>query len=115
MTIAEAQAEVDAWIGQFEEGYFPPLAMLARLTEELGELAREVSHTHGPKPKKPTEKSGSVEEELGDLFFVLVCFANALHVDLDRALEEVLAKYRERDQHRWTRRSAGAPDPEHED
>ncbi|MGC8488457.1 MAG: nucleotide pyrophosphohydrolase [Clostridia bacterium] len=115
MTVAEAQGRVDAYIGQFEEGYFPPLAMLARLTEELGELAREVSHEYGLKPKKPDEAEGSVAEELGDLFFVLVCFANAVGVDLDQALSTVLEKYRVRDANRWTRRSAGASDPEDQD
>ncbi len=55
-TMDEMQKEVDAYISQFKEGYFSPLAMLARLTEELGELAREVNHYFGEKPKKPTEK-----------------------------------------------------------
>ena len=43
-TLADIQQEVDAYISQFKEGYFSPLAMLARLTEEAGELAREVNH-----------------------------------------------------------------------
>ena len=50
------QKEVDDYIGQFKEGYFSPLAMMARLTEELGELAREVNHYYGEKPKKTTEE-----------------------------------------------------------
>lgn len=58
------QQEVDDYIGQFKEGYFSPLAMVARLTEELGELAREVNHYYGEKPKKNTEKEKTVEEEL---------------------------------------------------
>ncbi len=44
--------------------------MLARSMEELGELAREVNHYYGEKPKKSTEKEKTVEEELGDLLFV---------------------------------------------
>jgi NTP pyrophosphatase (non-canonical NTP hydrolase) len=112
MTVTEAQERVDAYINQFEEGYFPPLAMLARLTEELGELAREVSHSYGPKPKKPSEAPGSVSEELGDLFFVLLCFANALDVDLTKALTHVLEKYAVRDAGRWTPRLPGALNPE---
>ena len=52
----DMQKEVDAYIGQFKEGYFSPLAMMARLTEEMGELAREVNHYYGEKPKKTTEK-----------------------------------------------------------
>lgn len=53
MEIREMQQEVDRWISQFEEGYWHPLAMLARLTEEVGELAREVNHLYGQKPKNP--------------------------------------------------------------
>ena len=37
------QQEVDEYIQQFKVGYFSPLAQLARLTEEVGELAREVN------------------------------------------------------------------------
>lgn len=101
MTLREAQQAVDQWIGRFREGYWPPLANLARLAEELGELARELNHLYGPKRKKPEEPPGSVEEELGDLLFVLICLANSLQVDLEKALQQVLAKYRERDAYRW--------------
>ena len=41
LTFRDASARVDAFISQFEEGYFPPLLMLARLTEETGEIARQ--------------------------------------------------------------------------
>ena len=37
-------------------GYFSPLANLARLTEEVGELAREINHYHGEKKKKELKK-----------------------------------------------------------
>ncbi|MEM1767373.1 MAG: hypothetical protein QXD86_05460, partial [Candidatus Bathyarchaeia archaeon] len=43
MTIKQAQKIVDEWINQFEEGYWPPLSMLASLMEEVGELAREIN------------------------------------------------------------------------
>ena len=59
MKIQEAQKKVDEWIDQFKEGYFPPLLMLARFMEELGELARVLSHRHGKTPK-PDEKEGSL-------------------------------------------------------
>ena len=55
MAFREAQNEVDAWISQFREGYFPPLPMLARLTEEVGELARVLMHEFGGKTPKPGE------------------------------------------------------------
>ncbi|EFV73887.1 MazG nucleotide pyrophosphohydrolase [Bacillus sp. BT1B_CT2] len=59
-TMKDIQREVDEYIGQFKEGYFSPLAMMARLTEELGELAREINHHYGEKPKKkPNRKKRS--------------------------------------------------------
>ena len=54
-TLKELQKEVDTDISQFKEGYFSPLDMTARMTEELGELAREVNHYYGEKPKKLSE------------------------------------------------------------
>ena len=101
-TIQTIQNEVDEYIGQFKEGYFPPFEMLARMTEELGELAREVQHVHGMKKKKSTEAAKSLEEELGDLLFVLVCFANAEKIDMQRAHDRVMDKFKKRDKHRWT-------------
>ncbi|CAG5087036.1 MazG nucleotide pyrophosphohydrolase [Thermobacillus xylanilyticus] len=102
-TLADMQREVDAYISQFKEGYFSPLALMARLTEEAGELAREVNHHYGPKPKKPDEPDSSIEMELGDLLFILICFANSLGIDLTEAHDKVMAKFSTRDKDRWTR------------
>ncbi|WP_318508582.1 nucleotide pyrophosphohydrolase [Bacillus sp. T3] len=101
-TVKQLQAEVDAYISQFKEGYFSPLAMLARMTEELGELAREINHYYGEKPKKSTEEPKEIEEELGDMLFVLICFANSLHIDLEQAHNLVMNKFNTRDKNRWT-------------
>jgi NTP pyrophosphatase (non-canonical NTP hydrolase) len=106
-TLKESQEIVDQYISQFKEGYFSPLAMLARLTEELGELAREINHFHGEKPKKATEDSNTIDEELGDLFFVLICLANSLNIDIDEALTTVMNKFNTRDKDRWTRIEEG--------
>ena len=102
-TVKELQKEVDAYISQFKEGYFSPLAMTARLTEELGELAREVNHYYGEKPKKLSEEAKTIEEEMGDLLFVLICFANSLHIDLEEAHNAVMKKFATRDKDRWTK------------
>ncbi len=99
----DLQGEVDTYISQFKEGYFSPLAMLARMTEELGELAREVNHYYGEKPKKSTETEKAIEEELGDLLFVIICFANSLQIDLEEAHDIVMNKFNTRDKNRWTR------------
>lgn len=102
-TLKDLQAEVHTYISQFKEGYFSPLAMTARLTEELGELAREVNHFYGEKPKKATEEEKTIEEELGDLLFVLICFANSLNIDLETAHDRIMEKFQTRDKNRWTR------------
>jgi NTP pyrophosphatase (non-canonical NTP hydrolase) len=106
-TLHAIQQEVDGYIGQFKEGYFSPLAMTARLTEELGELAREINHYYGEKKKKADEKEKTVEEEIGDLLFVLVCLANSLGIDLENAHDRVMHKFKTRDKDRWTRKSEG--------
>ncbi len=100
-----AQARVDEWIGQFEEGYWPPLANLARLVEEVGELARIINHKYGTKPKKPDEDDQELAEELADVLFVVIAMANEQGIDLDQAFEGVLAKYRARDSGRFPRKS----------
>ncbi|WNF25234.1 nucleotide pyrophosphohydrolase [Mesobacillus jeotgali] len=102
----ELQQEVDAYISQFKEGYFSPLALTARMTEELGELAREVNHYYGEKPKKNDEKEKTIEEELGDMLFVMICFANSLNIDLEEAHNIVMKKFNTRDKDRWTRKDS---------
>lgn len=103
-TLSELQKEVDLYINSFKEGYFPPMELLARLTEELGELSREVQHVYGMKKKKREEAIRSLEEETGDLLFVLVCFANREGISLEKALTNVLQKYKVRDADRWTKK-----------
>ncbi|MCL6593716.1 MAG: nucleotide pyrophosphohydrolase [Alicyclobacillus sp.] len=103
LSLQQLQAEVDAYIRQFREGYFSPMTLIVRLTEELGELAREVNHRYGEKPKKPDEAEGSVALELGDLLFVIACLANRLNIDLEQAFHDVMCKFQTRDANRWTR------------
>lgn len=104
MRISDAQKAVDAWIGQFEEGYWPPLSNLARLMEEVGELARDLNHRYGHKPRKAEESEQDVALELGDILFVVIAIANEQKIDLEEAFGRVLEKYRVRDSDRWTRR-----------
>lgn len=105
MELNEAQRLVDEWIGQFEEGYWPPLVNLARLTEEVGELARLMNHRFGPKKKKPGEADQDLALELADVLFVLLVIANEQGIDLGEALDRTLEKYRARDSDRWVRKA----------
>ncbi|MEB7431882.1 nucleotide pyrophosphohydrolase [Staphylococcus chromogenes] len=98
------QQEVDNYISQFKAGYFSPLANLARLSEEVGELAREINHYHGEKQKKSTEEPNTIEAELGDNLFVLLCLANSLNIDMTESFNQTMEKFNHRDQHRFERK-----------
>ncbi len=102
-SLEEIQNVVDQYISQFKEGYFSPLSLLARITEEVGELAREVNHHYGEKPKKAIEAESDMKSELGDVLFIIVCFANSLNISLDEAFDVVMNKYNIRDANRWTK------------
>ncbi len=101
LTLAEAQERVDSWISRFEEGYWPPLTNLARLIEEVGELAREMNHRFGHKTKRADEPEQDLALELGDVLFVILVIANEQGIELGPALNAVLRKYETRDAGRW--------------
>ena len=108
MSLSESQARVHAWISRFEEGYFHPLTNLARLTEEVGELAREINHRYGQKTKKPEEPDGDLAMELADILFVLICIANREGIDLQGAFDRMMDKVDTRDTNRWTLKAGEA-------
>ena len=91
LPLRQAQADVDATILALG-GYWPPLANLARLFEECGELARAVNQAHGPKRIKADETQAAAHEELGDVLYTLLVLANSLGVDADTALRAAIAK-----------------------
>jgi NTP pyrophosphatase (non-canonical NTP hydrolase) len=103
-SLNQMQKEVDDYISQFKAGYFSPLANLARLTEEVGELAREINHYYGEKQKKPTEEENSVKAELGDNLFVLLCIANSLGIDMTESFNDTMDKFNTRDKNRFERK-----------
>jgi NTP pyrophosphatase (non-canonical NTP hydrolase) len=103
-TLSDLQDRVDTWVRQFEEGYFHPLTNLARLAEEVGELAREVNHRFGEKTKKPDEPEGDLAMEMADILFVLVCMANREGIDLQEAFDRMMKKVETRDDSRWTKK-----------
>ncbi len=98
------QKQVNDWIKDLKVGYFKPLENLARLTEEVGELARELNHSFGPKKKKSTEKDGEIADEMADVIFTIVCLANSLNIDLDKAFQKTMKKVSTRDEKRWEKK-----------
>lgn len=98
------QKEVDDWVQQYKLGYFKPLEIIARLTEETGELAREINHRFGPKKKKDSEDVKDVEDEIADIIFTLACLSNSLGLDMDRGFKSVMDKLNNRDKDRWEKK-----------
>ncbi len=105
MSLRVHQSRVAEWIAQFEEGYFHPLTNMTRLSEEVGELAREVNHRFGQKTKKPDEAEGDMGMEMADILFVLICMANREGIDLQEAFDRMMAKVESRDAERWTKKT----------
>ncbi|MCL4508360.1 MAG: nucleotide pyrophosphohydrolase [Chloroflexi bacterium] len=100
--LSEAQQRVHKWcVTEWNGEYWPPLGNLARLVEEVGELARLVNDRYGYKLKKASEPSQDLEIELGDILFTLIAFANSTGVNLDRAFDAVMQKYAHRDMGRY--------------
>ena len=97
MSLAKLQKSVNSWVNQYKIGYFKPLEIMVRLTEEIGELAREILHRYGPKKKKSSERKQEVGDEIADIFFTLICLANSLDIDLDRSFERMMKKLYTRD------------------
>lgn len=100
MTIHEAQGRVDQWIREYGVRYFSELTNLALLMEETGELARIMARTYGEQSAKAGDTDKSLEEEMADVLFVLICLANQTGVDLEKALEASIDKKTRRDAER---------------
>jgi NTP pyrophosphatase (non-canonical NTP hydrolase) len=107
MTLRGLQSAIDQWTKQ-NGGYWDEMSLLARLTEEVGELAREYNHQFGAKKKKASESTSSVEEELADVLWLTLCMANQQGVDMEVAFERVMTKLRVRDATRFTGGSDGS-------
>ena len=99
-TLDEIQQTVNDWI-QENSGYWSPLGMLAAVTEELGELSREILHLTSIKPKKTGEPEKAIESELGDLLYAIICIANSYNISLDQAIAISMEKYQLRDSKRF--------------
>lgn len=104
MAFKEAQKQVDDWVTQYDPAYWKPLEQLARLTEEVGELAREMNHQFGAKRKKSNEATNSLEQELVDVIFTTICIANSNNIDLDKSWNKMVEeKMQKRDKNRFSK------------
>jgi len=100
MQLSEIQARIDEWIAA-NGGYWDELSLLARLTEEVGEVAREYNHRFGAKRKKASEGDAALEDELADVLWILLCMANQQGIDLEAAFGGTMDKLNTRDAGRF--------------
>lgn len=97
MQLSEAQKIVDEWIKQYGVRYFNELTNTAILMEEVGEVARIMARRYGEQSEKESDKQKSLEDELADVLFVLICIANQTGINLEDAMKKNLDKKTKRD------------------
>ena len=91
MEIKEAQQKTDQLIKHYGD-YWEPLSMLARVTEEVGELSRAMNIKYGGKKSKNSSDGREIEEELSDVLFTILAIANSEKIDLTKEFESKLKK-----------------------
>lgn len=104
MKIEQFQKDVDKWTSQFTPQYWSPHEILARVTEEVGELSREINARFGPKKKKEGEKDKELGDEMADIIFTLTCLANSQNIDLSEHLHRIIDKCYNRDNDRFEKK-----------
>ena len=100
LTIQDAQKKVDEWIKTIGVKYFSELTNLGILMEEVGELSRIMVREYGDQSFKKNETNLNKADELADIFWVLLCLANQMNIDLEDALLRNMEKKTNRDQTR---------------
>ena len=98
--LIDLQNSIDQWIAE-NGGYWDEMSLLARLTEEVGELAREYNHRFGAKKKKASEAESNIQGELADILWLILCMANQQGIDMTEAFEQVMTKLKVRDAGRF--------------
>lgn len=95
------QKRIDDELQEYEKPYWEALSILARMSEEVGEVARILNHQYGDKPKKLGEEHDLLGDEIADVIYACICLANREKIDLDPHLEKAIAKLSTRDKGRF--------------
>jgi|TARA_B100001057_G_scaffold17071_2_gene15892 NTP pyrophosphatase (non-canonical NTP hydrolase) len=100
MEIKNLQTKVDNWIKKHGVRYFNELTNMAQLTEEVGEVARIIARKYGEQSFKKSDEKITLDDELSDVLFVLLCLANQTGVDLQKSFDKRLEQKAKRDHDR---------------
>lgn len=101
MDIKDMQNQVNEWVSQFDPSYWPPLSIMAQISEETGELAKEINDLYGGRVKKKEDPKKEISSEICDIMFALICMANTHNIDLSKAWNEKNQQRFERDKDRY--------------
>lgn len=104
MPLKKVQKEVEEWVSQFKIPYWEPLSIMARLSEETGELARELNNRYGGRVRKSEANKKDVGNEIADIIFTVTCLANSLDIDLSESFSRVMDKCYGRDKDRYEKK-----------
>jgi NTP pyrophosphatase (non-canonical NTP hydrolase) len=104
--LSEYQQQIDESVQHYATPYWAPLSILARITEEVGEVARILNDKFGDKPKKPGDRHEPLEDEIADVMYSLLCLANSQSINMDDAMQRAIAKLETRDADRFVRKAA---------
>ena len=99
LTLSGAQKLVDQWVKTYGVRYFSELTNMAILTEEVGELARQMARTYGDQSFKQGE-TPNLGDDMADVLWVLLCLANQTGIDLEEELRRNIEKKTSRDKTR---------------
>lgn len=100
MTLKNLQFQVDNWIATIGGKYFDVKTNMIILMEEVGELSSVIARKYGDQVPKSGDKQ-SVEDEIGDVLWVLTCISNQLDLNLEEVMKKNLAKKSKRDKRRF--------------
>ncbi len=104
-SLSEIQKQIDDILQDYEKPYWSPLSNVARLSEEVGEVARIINHRYGDKPKKTSEEDDDLEDELADVLWTVICLANQEGINLDRGIQRAIDKLLVRDKNRFKKKT----------
>lgn len=105
MGLKECQKQVDERTSQFDPQYWPPFQMMTAMIEEAWEIAREMSHLHWYKKKKPWDDTKWLWQELTDMIFTTMCMANSHWIDLQEERDAMVdKKLNKRDKDRFEKK-----------
>lgn len=100
MNLKELQKEVDGWIKNTNVGYFDVLTNTIILSEEVGEFSSVIARKFGMQKAKNGDNE-NIEEEIGDILWVLTCLSNQLNIDLEECIRKNIVKKTKRDLNRF--------------